>query len=467
MAALIVGVGAFLVAAAFQSEGGYGGADSFMHYYFAKYAFEQPHLLLDHWGKPLFTLLASPFAQLGFMGVRVFNLCCGLVSAMLAFSTAQKLELKYPLVAGLMALTATLAPVVWLSGLTEPLFGLVFILAIYFGATNKWLWSALVISFIPMVRTEGIIFLPLWIIGLVLMKQYKALPLTITGVLIYSIIGGIAGLGFDWVWAGSPYGSAPVYGSGELLHFWNYREETFGRWYITLFIAGIAYLVLKWKRFTAIHSESITWFLILTAVIGYFMAHSVVWFLGTGSSAGLTRVMVGIIPVGALVAAASFELLQLIPTKKTIYIAYGIMAILGFLQFQGAISGTGHLSIPTKWGVEEVALQELVERVQKKELDHNYIVYYNPIVAFMMDLNPFTTENSREKVINPNAPEQGLPLGTLVFYDNHFGPSEGNLPQLLLDTNSSFAMLDSVPAAFEHRMPNGDWYNVYLYQKVK
>ena len=33
-------------------------------------------LYLDHWGKPLFTLLASPFAQLGFAGMKAFNALC-------------------------------------------------------------------------------------------------------------------------------------------------------------------------------------------------------------------------------------------------------------------------------------------------------------------------------------------------------------------------------------------------------
>ena len=115
MLGLLVASFSYLLFAAFQSEGSYGGADSFMHYYFAKYAFEQPHLLLDHWGKPLFTLMSAPFAQLGFIGIRVFNILCGLSAAWLAFSSSRKLGIKYPALAGVLALTATLGPVVWLS----------------------------------------------------------------------------------------------------------------------------------------------------------------------------------------------------------------------------------------------------------------------------------------------------------------------------------------------------------------
>lgn len=465
MATLSAGVAIFLFWAAFHSEGSYGGADSFMHYYFARYAWQQPALLLDHWGKPLFTLLSSPFAVFGFNGIRIFNVLCGLSGAWLAFSTSRKLGMKYPTLAGVLALTATLAPVVWLSGLTEPLFGLLLVLAIYLGANQKWMLSAIVISFIPMVRTEGLIFLPLWFVGLTLLKQYKAIPLTLAGIIIYSVIGGIAGLGFDWIWASSPYGSAPVYGSGELLHFWNYREETFGNWYIFFFFLGLGFLLSQWKLFKSVNPIGITWGLTLTSVIGYFAAHSVVWHLGTGSSAGLTRVMVGIIPAGAVVASSGLELIGLIPNKKIRYAAWPLIAIAGLMQFKGAISGAGHLSIPTKWGVEERALQEVVDYLHGDGLTDEYVVYYNPIIAFTLDLNPFTTDGSREKVPNPNAPESELPVGALVIYDNHFGPNEGNLPQHRLANNPAFTELISVPASEEHRMPNGELYRVTVYQK--
>jgi hypothetical protein len=465
MATLSAGVAIFLFWAAFHSEGSYGGADSFMHYYFARYAWQQPGLFLDHWGKPLFTLLSSPFAAFGFIGIRVFNMACGLAGAYLAFATAVQLKLRYPLVAGIMALTATLGPVVWLSGLTEPLFGLTLVLALYLAAKNHLWLSALVISFIPMVRTEGIIFLPLWMLGLVLLKRYRAMPFAFAGVALYSVIGGLAGLGFDWIWAGSPYGSAPVYGSGELLHFWKYREETFGSWFILFFILGMAYLATQWKTLIHVSLQSVVWGLVLTTVVGYFAAHSVVWYLGTGSSAGLTRVMVGIIPAAAILTAAGMELFSFVRIKYISPVAYLLIAVAGTLQFKGSISGTGHLSVPTKWGVEERALQEVVDYLHGEGLTEEYVVYYNPIIAFMLDLNPFTTEGSREKVPNPNAPESELPAGALVIYDNHFGPNEGNLPQHRLANNPAFTQLISVPASEEHRMPNGELYRVTVYQK--
>ena len=69
--------------------------DSVVHYFFARYAFQNPMLFLDHWAKPFFTLLASPFAQFGFSGMKLFNGLAGLLSAWLAYCIARKLDLKF------------------------------------------------------------------------------------------------------------------------------------------------------------------------------------------------------------------------------------------------------------------------------------------------------------------------------------------------------------------------------------
>ena len=56
--------------------------DGIQHYMMARFCWRHPELILDLWGKPLFTLLASPFAQFGYKGMSAFN-------ALLAFTTAR------------------------------------------------------------------------------------------------------------------------------------------------------------------------------------------------------------------------------------------------------------------------------------------------------------------------------------------------------------------------------------------
>jgi len=55
------------------SEGILESGDAISHYQLSRYSWKYPLHLLDHWGKPLFTLLSSPFAQLGFNGYLAFG----------------------------------------------------------------------------------------------------------------------------------------------------------------------------------------------------------------------------------------------------------------------------------------------------------------------------------------------------------------------------------------------------------
>ena len=48
-----------------------GGPDNIWHYYFSKYALTYPDFFLHHWGKPLFIILSTWFAQFGFFGMKV------------------------------------------------------------------------------------------------------------------------------------------------------------------------------------------------------------------------------------------------------------------------------------------------------------------------------------------------------------------------------------------------------------
>jgi len=454
-----------LIWAASQSEGAYGGADSFMHYLISRYSWEDPNLFLHHWGKPVFTIISSPFAQVGFFGVRVFNILCAVGASYLAFKTAKSLGIEYPIFASILTIVATLGPPVYLSGLTEPLFGLTLILAVYLVSRSRLGWSTLIISFIPLIRSEGVIFIPLWLAVLGINRSWKLVPLLTTGIVTFSLLGWVSGIGFFWLLTESPYGTAASYGSGEILHFWNYREETFGSVFIFLFFFGFGWLTSQWKLFMNRSSLSLSWLLILASFFGYFAAHSIVWWLGTGSSVGLTRVMLGIVPIGAVIASASTQATVFIPKGRNIVVyvlAVFTIAYQGFYSF----SGSSALSIPSKWGPEEKVLQAAVDYLRENNLNNNYVVYFNPVVAFMLDLNPFKTEKSRQRIPDRSHPELYIPNGAILLYDNHFGPIEGELDQSTL-TESKYYELKRVFATHEnHFMSNGDRYLVYVYQKV-
>ena len=140
--------------------------------------------------------------------------------------------------------------------------------------------------------------------------------------------------------------------------------------------------------------------------------------------------------------------------------------IIGFFQVYPTLNGGLHLSIPSKWGLEEEVLQKIADQIRSDNLTDRYIVYYNPIVAFLLDLNPFTTENSKENVYNVQSPEEKLEVGTLIIYDNHFGPNEGGLPEQVLVENSHFKLYTKIVTESDHFGSDGERYHVSVYEKI-
>ena len=108
----------------FVAKGIGDDGDSAMHYQFARYAPAHHELFFHHWAKPLYVLLASPFAQFGILGIKVFNLLLSCLSVFITWRIAVTLHIKRSTLASLFLVLSPAFIALSLSGLTEPLFAL-------------------------------------------------------------------------------------------------------------------------------------------------------------------------------------------------------------------------------------------------------------------------------------------------------------------------------------------------------
>ena len=108
----------------FLFNGTADAGDSIYHYLFARYAPTHIELYFDHWAKPVFVLLASPFAQFGFGGMKLFNVMVSVLTTYFTYRSAEKIKIANPLYVLPMMLFATMNFTIMFSGFTEPLFAL-------------------------------------------------------------------------------------------------------------------------------------------------------------------------------------------------------------------------------------------------------------------------------------------------------------------------------------------------------
>ncbi len=467
---IIIGILLLLAASysvlVFLSEGTVGGADDMTHYRYARYAFQNPYFFIHHWGKPFFTALTAPFAQFGWNGIRIFNVLAGTATAYFTYRTARLLNFSFPWLAIFLVISSPLYTVMMLSGMTEILCSLVLILSIFLFYRRTYIWSALILSFIPFVRTEAFVIIPLFLSAFIWLRRFKAIPFLFVGFVFYSVAGSFHFNDIFWVIHEMPYkgGAEGIYGSGPLLHYVKYSRLIFG-WGLKVLIAGG---LLTWIARPVLDrgSSKKDWLIEMLVVylpfIAYFSAHSYVWWRGTGNSIGLIRVMAAIIPSAALLALLAWSTLWewiRIPNKWKLYtaLAFSIfLVIIPHLNYQ----------IPVPLEGEQKLVKEASDWLKSSEHYDQKIYYYDPFFSFFLDLNPYDEERSRAFVHNREAPEYNVPEGGIVIWDAHYSPNEGRLLLERLMDNPHFKLI------YLHRWPKpfkvlgGYDYEIYMFQRI-
>jgi hypothetical protein len=447
MGALLLGFFLLFLWILARSEGYVGDADSLTHYKFSRYSWQFPEFLLHHWGKPVFTLLNSPFAQFGHEGVSVFNLLAGLGSVLFAWLSARRLGYANRLLLPFFILFAPIYTQLVISGQVEVLFGFFIVATVFLCLDKKYIWAAILISFSPLVRTEGIIIMPIIGLFFLLKKQYRAIPWLLTGFVVYSVVGYFHFNDIFWLITKMPYtGRAEMYGTGDLGYFFRLAPTIFGRWILALTVLGILLILydLLRKR-SAYHLDEAV--LIILPFAMYFLAHVVMWYSGIGRSLGLHRYMVAIVPVGGLLALRGINgmLKWLESLSKHRLPGYLLMAALLVLI---AITPFRTYQIPQKlFGMNKV-MKEASDFILEEGLDENKIYYYDPAFFYFLDLNPYDSLQAQAFVYRASEPHYRIREGEIVIWDGHFSP----LLQLRLEDLKASPYFELV-AEFEPRHP--------------
>lgn len=286
--------------------------DSVHHYLSARYAFRHPDLFFNHWAKPVHVLIMAPFAQLGMVGVKLANIALMCLAMWCVTGVAALMGMRFPWLAGLLTGAMPDLVHVTLSGLTEPLFAAVIALSVYWIVHKRYVWAAVLLSFLPFVRSEGLLIVGVAFLFFGVRRQWASMCLLLLGHTVYGLAGWPYYGSPFWVLGSVPYGKqANAYGRGSWLHFFREAPNYWG-WVISLlvfwgYIAGLN-RVHDWFSGVKVRLSS-EYLLILGFFTVYFGGHVVFWGLGIFSSFGLTRVMTGIGCLGALLAAGPASML--------------------------------------------------------------------------------------------------------------------------------------------------------------
>jgi hypothetical protein len=307
---LLAGLTILLTAISLLSPGYEHGADNVNHYFLSRYSFIYPEKFLHAWGRPLYTILSSPFAQFGFQGIKLFNVLIGLLTSYFAFLLAKRLKMPLSWLVIIFVIFIPEYFMMLFTALTEVLCGFVLVLAVWLFFEKRYIASAIVISFIPFARAEAFIFFPLFILAFILRRKYKAIIFLLTGFLFFCIVGAYHYKEFFWPITNFPYAfkNHNYVQEGNFWAFFNNRIGTWGLFLEVMLLFGIfamIYPLFDKKNGSKIETVSEI-LLVLCPVVIYFFFHSYVFWKAIGGSIGLIRVIAAILPLSAVIAMKGF-----------------------------------------------------------------------------------------------------------------------------------------------------------------
>lgn len=429
--------------------------DSLTHYLYSYYSFKHPTLFLNHWAKPLFVLFSSPFSQFGFAGIKIFNCLMASSSCFFTIITAQKLKLKYSYI--IIIIIMLFSPLYFrliFSGLTEYMFGLVLTISIYLSICKRLIPAIILASFLPFIRTEGLIVDGVFFCYLIFIRKYKVLPLLYSGHLIYSVIGYFYYHDFWWVFTKIPYASQKSnYGHGgifDFFHILNYVIEKPN--FILLGIGFLSCFMFFFKqkfpqnyrlKRSYSHEEII---LIYGGFAIFFIAHSIFWWKGLFHSGGflVPRVMNAVVPLVALIGLGGLNFMCSF-IKKTLFtkVFVGLVAIIIIIypfkpKPQGLVYNKELFVLPEN----NLVKNEVIPFIKSSFPDYrNYKFYYSqPYISIELP-NDIFDSTCFGKLMNVQT--DILPPKTFIIWDDWLSPHEDGVSLATLISDKKFVLLKS------------------------
>lgn len=446
----------------FLNETTLGGTDNVTHFQTARYAFKYPQLFLDHWGKPLYTALSAPFAYFGFKMAQLFNVIIAVLTLLLSYKISKYL---HPSGAIFTVVLIAFAPIYFLlmtTCLTEVLFSFVLVASVYLFIQNRFVFSAIILSFIPFVRNEGLILFPIFALAFILKQKYLSIPFLFSGAIFYSIIGYFVFDDFFWIINRFPHSMEDnIYGSGELLHFVKNSNYIFGIPLVIMVLIGLIFWCVEIIRKFQIRNESFILFIIIAGSwMAYFAAHSFVWWQGL-SSLGLIRVIGGVIPLAALTGAKGIQFIfEKTKNRKVAVIILSLVSVIQIFMF------FNQNKVPTKAGPIENLITKSAEFV-KNEYPDRKIYYFNTEFPFNFKIDPYDQTKSNWGIGDKIQPSNSMNYGDILIWDAHFGPNEGSVQLESVENDPFLERVKSFYPLEKVTVLGGYDYSIQVFEKTK
>ncbi len=454
-----------LVLARLFSPGLEDTADSVQHYMIARYAWFHPRLFLDQWGKPLFTLLASPFTVLGYPGMTLFNALLGVLATILAMRPLRRAGTWTLMLFPVLVLLAPYYAHLIMNGMTEVLFGVMALMCVILLAADRPTAAAITASLTPLCRPEYVVFVPMIAAWLLMRRRWRSLPWLVLGVGVYTVFGWLAtGDLLCWI-HGDPYGNGnSAYGKSDPIRFIMSVPSVFGWALVVLFIMALIFWPFVYKRDD--RERAMHELLLVTAALPVLLIVAVHAYLaasGTHGSAGLVRVVGTVVPLAALFTLFTLGRVAAWNKGVTKWSPVFVMAIILCALLD--LFAFGPLVQPAS--SDQQALQAACDIAKQHSRPGDRVFSSHPYTAFRLGLDGFDPKEYR-MLWGFNGMLENSPSKTrdIIVWESQMGPIESSVPLERLLDDTAFTVLGLYEPGTGHSVLNGQQYEFWTFQRI-
>ena len=428
----------------------FDSGDSILHYLQAHQGLKTPHYFMNMWSKPVFMLMAFPFAVWGWIGMQIFNSLCVLGSAFAIKNIMDNYQMNGWYGVFLCYFSQSFL-LVQSSGLTEPLFMLFLVWIVWSEIQDKSILAFTLLSFLPFIRSEGYIIILLFFAYSLFQKRLKYIPFIGIGTFCFGILGLFYFNDFLWMFHQNPYaGIETKYGHGSAMHYIEQLPYIIGLPIFILFVLGIFRFFNNFK--SSIDLKEL--FLIYGVSLGYIAAHSIFWTYGLFHSFGLTRVLIVIIPFLIFIAYRGIEWICCafhFVTQKVVLLFLGlIIFIFPFTSSPMALSWENDIQLEHK--------QLLMNKVNLWLMNHQLDKYPTYTNAYTL---PFVSKriiDNENEILELNQIKKNRPPKShdLIVWDSYFAMTDAQIDQDYIEKKLNAKPLKS--------FMNDKKYKIVIYQ---
>jgi hypothetical protein len=327
--ALVTWIGtAVSVILALLSDGAYHD-DGLTHYLFARWAWSDPHYLLNEWGRPGLTLLLFPFAAVGWPAAKVCMAVVSGVAVWLAYRSAVRLRLRTAEWVPLLCFVQPVFLVMSYDTMTESAMAFYLVLGLWLHLTRRPGWGAAAVSLCFVTRYESSVLLAVWAVGLWRARAgWTAFALLLWTPVTYNLLGLLLGGRLPLLYFGETPQLA-AYGAGNPLTM---LVRSMASWGPAVCVLALVGCLESWRVREG--------WMVSVSVLAYLVTHSLVYWLGTHGSGGYPRFLVAVTPLVGIAAANGLERLADAGAFRRRAVLVLLVLVVGVLCLGAELEGT-------------------------------------------------------------------------------------------------------------------------------